>query len=1271
MLQQNKYIVQNLGTESVNVLVGEDLNLISTKTLTDLPFYPKKYTVDLNFYDFSKNLLESHRDITSYSVLGAVQGAKVNRITVDPVADCESYNYRGDVIVGYEIFNNLFSPSKDADSNSLLFIAGISSNRTEVRAKSTTISSAQLKTYADALYEKLNSPGDFPAVFLDFPDSSYKAVVLNVLTEVLDGEQYVTFKLYQPLPTTLGLKSRFTVIEQVGEPVLFKVIREVEILPEKSRQLRGPNFNLDSEKPLDLTTGYLNCTDLLSYPVSSSYYELLSLYGDDCAQLSIDHSDFSQFVHFSSAAERLENFRYKLSLIGDYESSGSSGLLPNYKDRIEGILSNFDHYERYLYFESGSACWPKLNEKKPYINLSPTSSIAETWWDQEISRAQAYDENNPDILVGAIPPAIRENPENEPFLIFVHMIGQHFDSEWIYAKAVADRYKADNRLDYGISKDLVKHAIEDFGLDLYETNQNLDQLFELCNIDGTYNTGSETSIEQVNRISVGLSGHPVPIYIPHTTYDGRYAPPEVTRYILDGRYAGMSGNISGLVTGPATAYLSGSVDFTLSGNFSGYLSGSVGDMPYSGSITVPVSGSRIRGTVDASIEGTVYGNITAFVSGSIYNTIVDAGNANVNWPGGTSWQPMLADTYRKEVYKRIYHNLPFLTKTKGTNRCLRALISCFGIPDEILKIEVTGDVLQSGSKYFGPVSQTTSSLERVQIASASAVVPLTYESGAFVSASTLSEYSPVADKAQARTDMTHEVQIGFSLTEQFDRFAKDVLPDTFDYDDIVGDPRNTGEDYDGAFTNIRNQVLAEAQTSGVSFRSPAAIIRLVRYIDSTLLRTVRDFVPARASVSTGVLVEDNILHRNKYKGLDPKAGNLEEHTGSIETVFIDGGCGGSLKLLSSSFGQNRTVSFRAYGHTITSQYPTVNYESRWSTGNFTGSKPVFDDSPKYDGKLSGSAYAVSDGEVLKRNLFEGKLVDGNPYMHAGNSSVAYTLDFKFLCLPAPAFCNLTVQARNYAARYIVHSMSTATLTYSYLSGSVVYSDLNSTTSASSGYDGGTAFLSSPDTLDGGISRLTTFTEAQQNVGGTSGSVLFPLDADYLELSVGNLASNTYFLGWYKGYIPVQDTGNHLGDFLTAGTTYTLLSGSQQEQYTARVVTQAAQPQLPVQVSFRNKKTGLIRISWPQAFKNAGIGTSHVSVVETAGALKRVVYATGSATDYQRGYTDFTFPELITSDANASLASSRLIGFTSSSVYVDCSSSMQYFYLDNVLWRTGW
>tara|TARA_R110001592_G_scaffold251282_1_gene513946 strand:+ start:511 stop:8013 length:7503 start_codon:yes stop_codon:yes gene_type:complete len=44
----------------------------------------------------------------------------------------------------------------------------------------------------------------------------------------------------------------------------------------------------------------------------------------------------------------------------------------------------------------------------------------------------------------------------------------------------------------------------------------------------------------------------------------------------------------------------------------------------------------------------------------------------------------------KEIWKRLYNNAPYLLKTKGTERGLRALINCYGIPDTVLDIKEFG-----------------------------------------------------------------------------------------------------------------------------------------------------------------------------------------------------------------------------------------------------------------------------------------------------------------------------------------------------------------------------------------------------------------------------------------------------------------------------------------------------------------------------------------------------------------------------------------------------
>ena len=156
------------------------------------------------------------------------------------------------------------------------------------------------------------------------------------------------------------------------------------------------------------------------------------------------------------------------------------------------------------------------------------------------------------------------------------MIGQHFDTLFVYAKDITNRYNADNRLDFGISKDLVGEAIKSMGINLY--------------------TGNFTS----NNLVDSLVGTRVPATLP----DGQI-------------------------------------------------------------------------------------NVSTYTTAS--NDVVPVEDVN------------------KEIYKRIYHNLPLLLRQKGSLAGLRTLITCFGIPEEILKIREY-NIANKSTIYDLPDVGTTASI---------------------------------------------------------------------------------------------------------------------------------------------------------------------------------------------------------------------------------------------------------------------------------------------------------------------------------------------------------------------------------------------------------------------------------------------------------------------------------------------------------------------------------------------------------------------------------
>ena len=125
----------------------------------------------------------------------------------------------------------------------------------------------------------------------------------------------------------------------------------------------------------------------------------------------------------------------------------------------------------------------------PYVILESSNSEAITWFTSQRTAANNYDVSNFNALTNTIPAFIREDDNNAQYTLFVQMIAQHFDNLWIYSKAVSDKYNADNRLNVGVSRDLVEEAIKSLGVKLYNSSNSLEDLFKYFVGEFTQDTG--------------------------------------------------------------------------------------------------------------------------------------------------------------------------------------------------------------------------------------------------------------------------------------------------------------------------------------------------------------------------------------------------------------------------------------------------------------------------------------------------------------------------------------------------------------------------------------------------------------------------------------------------------------------------------------------------------------------------------------------------------------------------------------------------------------
>ena len=555
----------------------KDLNLISLEEL-DTAFDEKTDYIEHYVFDESNNLISPNDlPLKGYTI-------RDNNVYLDPEKDLINLGFdEGNFYINYYFYRNLAGSSY----NNRYYISEINSDRTEIRLSSNILSAEDIISNVNSLVERRENSEYFVDFFLNFGFNEL-AVANNIRLDDEDPENpTVLIKLYSPLDNDFTRKSTLWLIEDINLTKGYEVKFPVPVFEVQDFEyIAGPNLSLNVKDESGMDSEEVTYNTLASTSNSSTQRELQSLLNEKGIKININYEKYSEFVKFSSAKTRLENFYYKVGLIEGYNNSITdletasddvqltlqfSSSKASYTGKIENIIHNFDGYEKFLYFNSGSSfSYPKSNTSKPYTLQSTGSSDVLTWlgsanpdngyYGGQALSASNYDEQNQDYLKFAIPEYLREDPENRNYELFTDMVGQHFDNIWIYTKDITNKFNADNRLDYGISKDLVADAIKDFGIKLYSNNFNTNDLYE--SFLGITSTGA----------------------------------------------------------------------------------------------TFPSTGSE---------------HIDTMVSAS--NNIIPLDEAN------------------KRLYKRIYHNIPYLLKTKGTVAGLRALITSYGIPNTILDINEFGD----------------------------------------------------------------------------------------------------------------------------------------------------------------------------------------------------------------------------------------------------------------------------------------------------------------------------------------------------------------------------------------------------------------------------------------------------------------------------------------------------------------------------------------------------------------------------------------------------
>jgi PKD repeat protein len=233
------------------------------------------------------------------------------------------------------------------------------------------------------------------------------------------------------------------------------------------------------------------------------------------AKLSVDYTDFTNFVVFSSAQLRLNIFKNKIINASSLSSSiqtiddrniafiaASGSVYPYYEQewgsiqgQINEIVNSFDGYESYLY-RSGN-----------YTYTNGTFISSSFIADMDFS-ASCYDKNNHDSLMNNCPEHILVDSNNDDYIIFLSMIGHFFDEIYIYIANLPSEKHVGHGSTEAFTRRIVDYMLETFGWKLDESLEQanlVNNFLTSDQINGLNSMSAEDRLKEVrNRILINL-----------------------------------------------------------------------------------------------------------------------------------------------------------------------------------------------------------------------------------------------------------------------------------------------------------------------------------------------------------------------------------------------------------------------------------------------------------------------------------------------------------------------------------------------------------------------------------------------------------------------------------------------------------------------------------------------------------------------------------------------------------------------------------------------
>jgi hypothetical protein len=253
-----------------------------------------------------------------------------------------------------------------------------------------------------------------------------------------------------------------------------------------------------------------------------------------------------------------------------------------------------------------------------------------------------------------------------------------------------------------------------------------------------------------------------------------------------------------------------------------------------------------------------------------------------------------------------------------------------------------------------------------------------------------SNYLRLSPSNTARTlsPSVNTVEITFSPQNDIDNFIKQPgnLP-SFNIGTYIGDPSQTFLPYYPDLQTVATSLLVNNNLKPIEY------IRLIKYFDNSLFNMIKDFLPARTNLKSGITIKQHLLERNKI--VQPQVFfSSSIYNGLIDTAFIEGGTGGT---------------FNEF-NTLTNSFNTQSWYENVKTPLGLTRSLHNDQSEFYNGELPyyPTEAFTADGDLNAANTYKYPstlIVNYNTYLYTNASGPAGSpvdqLDFTYLQTYAP------------------------------------------------------------------------------------------------------------------------------------------------------------------------------------------------------------------------------------------------------------------------------